>query len=211
MNLTEYASHDALGLAAVIAKGDVSPREVAATAMRAIEAANPAVNAVVETYPDRIEDLDEATLGDGPFRGVPFLIKDVFGHDKGRTIEFGSRLCKGMKVDATAHLATLFHASGLNILGRCPEEVRLPLLPVTKPVGDQIRAAMVRAEGWRVSSVSQKMGTAPSSMMPRTVPESVLGVVMTSSPGPMPAAIRPSTSRFLIAVRCASFRPYFLQ
>ncbi|HUS55670.1 MAG TPA: amidase [Thermohalobaculum sp.] len=118
MNLTEYASLDALGLAALIARGEVSAREVAATAMRAIEAANPKVNAVVETYTDRVDNLDEATLGDGPFRGVPFLIKDVFGHDKGRTIEFGSRLCKGMKVDATAHLATLFHASGLNILGR---------------------------------------------------------------------------------------------
>jgi amidase len=118
MNLAEYASYDALGLAALIAGGEVSPRQVAATAMRAIEAANPAVNAVVETYPDRIDGLDEATLGDGPFRGVPFLIKDVFGHDKRRTIEFGSRLCQGMKVDATAHLASLFHGSGLNILGR---------------------------------------------------------------------------------------------
>jgi amidase len=49
---------------------------------------------------------------------VPFLIKDVMGHEEGRTIEFGSRLCQGMKVDQTAHLAELFRASGLNILGR---------------------------------------------------------------------------------------------
>jgi len=118
MQLSEYASHDALGLAGLIARGEVSPREVAATAMRAIEIANPALMAVVETYPDRIEGLDEAALGDGPFRGVPFLIKDVFGHEEGRTIEFGSRLCRGMKVDGTAHLAELFRASGLNILGR---------------------------------------------------------------------------------------------
>ncbi len=118
MQLSEYASHDALGLAGLIARGEVSPREVAATAMRAIEAANPALMAVVETYPDRIEGLDEAALGDGPFRGVPFLIKDVFGHEEGRTIEFGSRLCRGMKVDGTAHLAELFRAAGLNILGR---------------------------------------------------------------------------------------------
>jgi amidase len=118
MNLTEYARLDALGLADLIASGEVSPREAAATAMRAIEAVNPAVNAVVETYPDRIEDLDESALGDGPFRGVPFVIKDVFGHEEGRTIEFGSRLCRGMKVDATAHLAELFRASGVNILGR---------------------------------------------------------------------------------------------
>jgi amidase len=118
MNLAEYASFDALGLAELIARGEVSPRQVAATAMRAIEAANPAVNAVVETYPDRIEGLDEAALGDGPFRGVPFLIKDVLGHEEGRTIEFGSRLCQGMKVESTVHLAELMRASGLNILGR---------------------------------------------------------------------------------------------
>jgi amidase len=118
MNLTEYASLDALGLAALIARREVTPRQVAATAMRAIEAVNPAVNAVVETYPDRIEDLDETTLGDGPFHGVPCLIKDVFGHEEGRMIEFGSRLCQGMKVEATTHLARLFRASGLNILGR---------------------------------------------------------------------------------------------
>ena len=118
MNLTEYASLDAQGLARLIARGEVTPREAAATALRAIEAVNPDIMAVVETYPDRIENLDESTLGDGPFRGVPFLIKDVFGHEEGRTIEFGSRLCQGMKVDVTAHLARLFRASGLNILGR---------------------------------------------------------------------------------------------
>ena len=50
---------------------------------QAIAAVNPAVNAVVETYPDRIEGLDESTLGAGPFRGVPFLMKDVFGHEGG--------------------------------------------------------------------------------------------------------------------------------
>ena len=118
MQLSEYASFDALGLAELIARGEVSPRELAATAMRAIEAVNPALTAVVETYRDRIEGLDEAALGDGPFRGVPFLIKDVMGHEEGRTIEFGSRLCRGMKVERTTHLAELFRASGLNILGR---------------------------------------------------------------------------------------------
>ena len=53
-----------------------------------------------------------------------------------------------------------------------------------------ISASFSNAVGCSVSSQSQKTGTAPSSMMPRTEPESVLGVQMTSSPGPMPAAIR---------------------
>jgi len=118
MNLAEYAKYDGLGLAELVAKKQVSPKELAQTALKAIEAVNPSINAVVETYPDRIEGLDETALGNGPFRGVPFLIKDVFGHEKGRKVEFGSRLCQGMVAEADSHLAELFRASGVNILGR---------------------------------------------------------------------------------------------
>ena len=101
-----------------MAKKQVSPKELALTAAKAIAAVNPTLNAVVETYPDRIEGLDEKTLGNGPFRGVPFLIKDVFGHEKGRKIEFGSRLCKGMVVEAGTYMLDLLKAAGVNILGR---------------------------------------------------------------------------------------------
>ena len=89
MNLAEYSRYDATGLAELVARKDVSARELAQTAMAAIAAINPQVNAVVETYADRIDGVDERTLGDGPFRGVPFLMKDVFGHEAGRRIEFG--------------------------------------------------------------------------------------------------------------------------
>ena len=92
MNIDEYAKYDALGLAELVSGRHVAPKELAETAVRAIEAINPAINAIVETYPARIESLDEKILGDGPFRGVPFLMKDVFGHEAGRKIEFGSRL-----------------------------------------------------------------------------------------------------------------------
>src|SRR5215831_17849384 len=118
MKLAEYASYDAQGLAALVSSKQVSPKELAATAAAAIAAINPAVNAVVETYPDRIESLDEQSLGDGPFRGVPFLMKDVFGHEAGRRIEFGSRLCLGMIAQQDSHYCELLRASGVNILGR---------------------------------------------------------------------------------------------
>ena len=72
MSLTEYAAYDALGLAGLVASKQVSPTELAQTAAAAIASINPAVNAVVEVYPDRIDGLDEKTLGAGPFRGVPF-------------------------------------------------------------------------------------------------------------------------------------------
>lgn len=118
MKISEYAKFDGLGLAALVARGEVTPSELARTAMQAIEAVNPAVNAVVEIYADRIEALDESRLGDGPFRGVPFLIKDVFGHEAGRKIEFGSRLCRGMVAQQDTHVAELLRKAGVNILGR---------------------------------------------------------------------------------------------
>lgn len=118
MNLSEYSAHDATGLGDLVARGHVTPRELAALAVKAIEAVNPQVNAVVETYPDRIDDLDESTLGQGPLRGVPFLMKDVFGHEAGRKVEFGSRLCQGMVALEDSVYCKLVRATGLNIIGR---------------------------------------------------------------------------------------------
>lgn len=118
MNLTEYATYDALGLAELVAKKQVSPKELAQTAVAAKEKVDPTIRSIVELYPDRIEGLDEKSLGNGPFRGVPFLIKDVFGHEKGRKIEFGSRLCEGMTVEVGTYFYDLLKASGVNILGR---------------------------------------------------------------------------------------------
>ena len=118
MNLAEYAAYDALGLAELVAKRQVSAKELATTALAAKAQIDGRLNAVVETYPDRIAGLDEASLGSGPFRGVPFLIKDVFGHEQGRKIEFGSRLCRGMTVETSTHFLELLQRSGVNILGR---------------------------------------------------------------------------------------------
>ena len=118
MDLAEYATYDALGLAELVARKQVSPKELAETASAAVRKVDSKINSVVELYADRIEKLDEKSLGAGPFRGVPFLIKDVFGHEQGRKIEFGSRLCEGMTVEAGTYFADMLKASGVNILGR---------------------------------------------------------------------------------------------
>jgi amidase len=118
MKLSEYAACDACELAESIRTRRVSAKEVAETAAHAIAAVNPRVNAVVETYADRIDGLDDRTLADGPFRGVPFLIKDFFGHEAGRRIEFGSRLCRGMVSQQDTWLFELLRASGVNVIGR---------------------------------------------------------------------------------------------
>ena len=118
MNLAEYASYDALGLAELVAKKQVSPKELAQTASAAVGKIDQEIKSVVELYPERIETLEDTSLGSGPFRGVPFLIKDVFGHEQGRKIEFGSRLCQGMTVETGTYFADMLKASGVNILGR---------------------------------------------------------------------------------------------
>jgi amidase len=118
MTPSEYAACDACGLADLIRSRQVSAKEVARAAARAIAAVNPRLNAVVETYDDRIDGLDERTLGTGPFRGVPLLIKDFFGHEAGRRVEFGSRLCRGMVALQDTHLVEMLRASGVNIIGR---------------------------------------------------------------------------------------------
>jgi amidase len=118
MNLAEYSSYDALGLAELVAKKQVTPTELARTAVAARDKIDGVLKSVVELYPDRIDTLDEKALGNGPFRGVPLLIKDVFGHEKGRRIEFGSRLCAGMTVETSTVFCDLLKAAGVNILGR---------------------------------------------------------------------------------------------
>ena len=64
MKLAEYSAFDALGLADLVARKQVTPKELAQTAAQAIEKTNPTIKAVVETYADRIDDwlgLDRST------------------------------------------------------------------------------------------------------------------------------------------------------
>ena len=118
MNLEDYTQYDAMGLAQLVQQKQVSARELADLAAQAIAKVNPHINAVIETYSDRIEDLDENSLHDGPFKGVPYLIKDVTGHLKGRKIEFGSRLCEGMICQQDSNYGSLLKKAGFNIIGR---------------------------------------------------------------------------------------------
>ena len=118
MHLSEYANCDATALAGLIAKGEVSAKEVALCARQAIEKVNPEINAVIETYQDRIEELDDSQLATGPLHGVPFLIKDTGNNEAGRKCERGSRLLEGFSPSKDSHLMQLIRQSGLNTLGR---------------------------------------------------------------------------------------------
>lgn len=118
MKLSEYASYDGLGLAQLVCKGEVTANELAIYATEATAEVNPQINAVVELYRDRIEDFDADSLGQGPFHGVPFLIKDVGNLEAGRKCEQGSRLLEGFVPQEDSYLIQLLRDSGINNIGR---------------------------------------------------------------------------------------------
>ncbi|WP_328609898.1 amidase [Amycolatopsis sp. NBC_00345] len=114
MRVTEYVSFDAVGLAELVAKGEVAPAELEAAAREAAQAVNPQVNAIVETWPAD----DEPRPGSTPLAGVPFLIKDIGAAMAGRRMELGSRLAAGNVAGADSSLMRRFRRAGLVTFGR---------------------------------------------------------------------------------------------
>lgn len=112
MTFTGYTALDGTALAALVKKGEVTAYELSLFAQQAIELVNPEVNAVVEVY------KGTPSCSDGPFEGVPFLVKDSGTFEGGYKREFGSRLCKGFRHESTAHVIERMHTAGLNIIGR---------------------------------------------------------------------------------------------
>lgn len=115
MSPEEYAKHDATALAALIRSGDVTETEVLQAALGRIAAKNPEINAVVELYDEPVED----TAGQGPFAGVPFLLKDIGAGIAGKRTSCASRAF--LSVPPQGHddeLTIRFKRSGLRILGK---------------------------------------------------------------------------------------------
>jgi amidase len=117
MKPSEYSAQDGLGLAELIRSGQVSATEVAEAALDAIDRLNPTLNCVLESYRDRVPPAGEP-VGDAPFAGVPFLLKDIGAHEAGATQEMGSRLARGLVFPHDSELAARFKRAGLRILGR---------------------------------------------------------------------------------------------
>src|SRR6267142_2191346 len=87
----EYERHDGLGLAALVARREVKPEELLEAAIARVEARNPAVNAVTMKLYDYGRQAIAAGLPDGPFRGVPYLMKDLFASIAGVPMTRSSR------------------------------------------------------------------------------------------------------------------------
>jgi amidase len=120
MRLDEYCRYDAVGLADLVRKGEVTSRQLCELALEGVAKVNPTLNAVVSTYRD-VLDREPAA---GPLAGVPFFLKDIGPMEEGRPYECGSRLLEGYVAPFDTELTKRFRAAGLLNLGRtpCPEQ-----------------------------------------------------------------------------------------
>ncbi len=90
MRFDDYRRHDALGLADLVARGEVSARELLDCALARAAEVNPALNAIVIPMHDIARQAVAGALA-GPFAGVPFLIKDIAQDYAGVPTTAGSR------------------------------------------------------------------------------------------------------------------------
>src|SRR5262245_56183589 len=87
----EYERYDALGLADLVRRRQVTAKEVLDAALARVAARNPVINAVVMPLEAHARAAIEAGLPDGPFRGVPYLMKDLAASVAGVPMTRGSR------------------------------------------------------------------------------------------------------------------------
>jgi len=120
MSWDEWFAQDALGLADLVRKSEVTPAELAAQAAEAVAKVNPKIDGVLEVFEDAVKDpLVDGTNLDGIFAGIPFLVKDTGCTTmKGRLQEMGSMLLQGNRAVADGFLTTQYRKAGLNLIGR---------------------------------------------------------------------------------------------
>lgn len=117
---TELAWMDAISQADLVAKKELSPRELVEGAIARIEKLNPALNAVVTPLFEKGRAQAASDLPRGPFRGVPFLVKDLICGTQGDPMYNGCRLMKslGMVSPFDSNLGARYRAAGLVFLGK---------------------------------------------------------------------------------------------
>ena len=89
---TDLVQLDATAQAELVRRGEATPLELVEAAIARIEAVNPQLNAVITPLFDKARaGAASSELPDGPFRGVPFLLKDLGCHSAGDPYHEGLR------------------------------------------------------------------------------------------------------------------------
>src|SRR5438132_2622494 len=131
----ELAFLDATAQADLVRRRKVSPAELVQAAITRIERVDRELNAVIIPLFEKARaEAAGAALPDGPFRGVPFLVKEIFAHTAGDPYHAGMKLLRrlGWVEREDTYLVAKFRAVGLVFVGRTnvPE---LGSLPTTEP------------------------------------------------------------------------------
>ena len=109
----EYGEHDAVSLAAMIRDGKVSKTEVLDEALTRMRAVQPQLNAVTHDMESFARQAITNGLPDGPFRGVPFMLKDLHVLYEGAPTHNGSNFYKDYIADHDTEIVTRFKKAGL--------------------------------------------------------------------------------------------------
>ncbi|MFN7244888.1 MAG: amidase, partial [Dietzia cercidiphylli] len=117
MHIDEYRRHDALGLADSVRSGEVTAGELLEVALQQADAVNPHLNAIVQRMDDRARERVAGPL-DGPFAGVPFLIKDLGQDYRGVPTSGGSRPLSRIPAAEHSTVVQRWLDSGLVIFGK---------------------------------------------------------------------------------------------
>jgi amidase len=118
LSFEEYSKHDATALADLIRTGEVTPAELLETAIARAEAVNPQLNAIVTPLYDKGRGMAKQLPAHGPFRGVPYLVKDL-------ELEWAGTPMKSGSVGYQNHVSTIdsevikrLKAAGLVFFGK---------------------------------------------------------------------------------------------
>lgn len=117
-NFAEYRSHDAVGLAELVRRGDASPAELLELAIARSEAVNPQINAVVIEHYELARKAAAGQLPNSPLRGVPFLLKDLGVAMRGTITSAGSRFFRDARSDFDSTIVARCREAGLVIFGK---------------------------------------------------------------------------------------------
>ena len=118
VSLSDYRALDALALAEGIRRKDFSATEVLETAIARAEAINPAINAIVEPLYDYALNQIKQGLTEGPFAGVPFLLKDLGLMLEGTKTTEGSRFFKDQVASYTDTMVQRYLNAGFLMMGK---------------------------------------------------------------------------------------------
>ena len=114
----EYQQHDGLGLAQLIAKKQITPLELLNAVRTRSEAVHNKLNALSQQFFDKAEAQIKQGLPAGPFRGVPYVLKDLAHQLAGTRTTSACRLYQDALYDFDSTLVARYKQAGLVIFGK---------------------------------------------------------------------------------------------